>query len=226
MTRGVSSMATREVLAELAGLYRREGKEVSLESIGGVDAVRRPRSGEAFDFAILADTAMTSLETAGRVVRGTRVAVATSGVAIAVRPGSAPPDIGSEAAVRAAILAASSIGYSSGPSGTHLVRLFERWGIAEAIRSRIVQPPPGVPVGTLVASGQVELGFQQLSELIHLPGIDVVGPLPPEIQATTTFSGGVCAASADPAAARAWLAFITSPGTDGPKRRHGMEPPA
>ena len=226
MTRGVSSMATREVLAELAGLYRREGKEVGVESIGGVDAVRRIEAGEAFDFAILADTAMTSLETAGRVVRGTRVAVATSGVAIAVRAGSAPPDIGSETAVRAAILAASSIGYSSGPSGTHLVRLFERWGIAEAIRSRIVQPPPGVPVGTLVASGQVELGFQQLSELIHLAGIVVAGPLPPEIQATTTFSGGVCATSADPAAARAWLAFVTSPSTDGLKRRHGMEPPA
>jgi molybdate transport system substrate-binding protein len=106
----------------------------------------------------------------------------------------------------------------------HLARLFERWGIADAIRTRIVQAPPGIPVGSLVADGQVELGFQQLSELMHLPGIDVLGPLPPSIQITTTFCAGVTALSTQPEAAREMLEFMASPAAAGAKRSHGMEP--
>jgi len=102
--------------------------------------------------------------------------------------------------------------------------LFERWGIADEIAPRIVQAPPGIPVGTLVARGDVELGFQQLSELMHLPGIDVIGPLPAEIQVVTVFSAAVCTASNCPAAAKALLAFLASPEADAAKRRHGMEP--
>jgi molybdate transport system substrate-binding protein len=224
---GISSMATREVLADLAAAYRSaSGIEVAIESVGGVDAARRIRAGESFDMAVLSDDVIGSLESESRVVPGTRVAVAASGVAVAVRAGAPLPDIGSGDAVRRALLEASGIGYSTGPSGTHLARLFERWGIAETIRSRIVQAPPGVAVATLVASGQVQIGFQQLSELIHKPGIHVVGVLPPEIQVTTLFSAGVCATSTQAEAARAWLAFIASPESEGAKRRHGMEPPA
>ena len=102
--------------------------------------------------------------------------------------------------------------------------MFERWGIADAIAPRIVQASPGLPVGTLVARGDVELGFQQLSELMHLPGIDVIGPLPPEIQAETVFSAAVCNASKCPAAAEALLSFLTSSEADAAKRRHGLEP--
>jgi molybdate transport system substrate-binding protein len=102
--------------------------------------------------------------------------------------------------------------------------LFERWGIADALAPRIVQAPPGVPVGTLVARGDVELGFQQLSELMHLPGIDVIGLLPPEIQVTTVFSSAVCTASNSSAAAKAFLSFLASSEADAAKRRHGMEP--
>jgi molybdate transport system substrate-binding protein len=102
--------------------------------------------------------------------------------------------------------------------------LFERWGIADVIAPRVVQASPGVPVGTLVARGDVELGFQQLSELMHLPGIDVIGLLPPEIQVTTVFSAAVCTASSYPAAAEALLSFLASAEADAAKRRHGMEP--
>lgn len=220
-------MATREVLAELAELYRRKaGIGVAIESVGGVEAARRVRADEPFDVVVLADEALASLESEGRVVRGTRVAVATSGVAVAVRAGAPLPDIGTEGSVRDAVLNASSIGYSTGPSGVHLTRLFEGWGITEAISSRVVKPPPGVPIATLVASGQVEIGFQQLSELVHQPGIQVVGELPPEIQVTTIFSGGICATSTQHEAARGWLSFIIAPGSGDVKRRHGMEPPS
>jgi molybdate transport system substrate-binding protein len=122
------------------------------------------------------------------------------------------------------VSAARSLGYSTGPSGVALAKLFERWGIAEELKSRIVQAPPGVPVGTLVARGEVELGFQQLSELMNLPGIDVLGPLPPAIQIITTFSGGTASASTQPDAARALLTFMASPAAAEVKRQNGMEP--
>src|SRR5512138_496774 len=124
---------------------------VTLKSVGGVDAAKRVRAGEAFDAVVLASDAIDKLLDEGRIVAGSRVDVARSGVAIAVPAGASHPAIDSEDAVRRAVLAARSLGYSTGPSGTHLARLFERWGIASEVESRIVQAPPGVPVGTLVA---------------------------------------------------------------------------
>jgi len=222
---GISSMAARHVLAELANVYeRRSGQRVAIESVGGVDAARRVQGGEAFDFVVLAADAIDQLARSARIDPGSRTDLARSGVAIAVAAGARRPDVGDEPAVRRAVLAARTIGYSTGPSGAHLARLFERWGIAEAIAPRIVQATPGVPVGTLVARGDVELGFQQLSELIHLPGIDVIGLLPPEIQLVTVFSAAVCTTSARPEVARALLSFMGSSEADAAKRRHGMEP--
>lgn len=222
---GISSMATRQLLAELAAAYeQRAACVVAIESVGGVDAARRVMAGEAFDVVVLAADAIDKLEAAGRIVAGSKVDLVTSGVAVAVRAGAPRPDIGSEDAMKRAVLAARSIGYSTGPSGVQLMKLFERWGMAEEIARRTVQAPPGVPVGTLVARGEVELGFQQLSELLNLEGIDLVGALPPAVQIVTTFSAGVCSASTQPEAARALLAFMGSPETAAAKRRQGMEP--
>jgi molybdate transport system substrate-binding protein len=222
---GISSMAMRQVLAELGDAYeQRSGQPVAVVSVGGVDAARRVADGESFDFVVLAAEAMERLATGGRVDPGSRTDLARSGVAIAVAAGATRPDVSTESAIRDAVVRARSVGYSTGPSGAHLVRLFERWGIADVIAPRIVQASPGLPVGTLVARGGVELGFQQLSEFMHLPGIDVIGLLPPEIQVVTVFSAAICTASNCPAATRALLSFLASPEGDAAKRRHGMEP--
>jgi molybdate transport system substrate-binding protein len=222
---GISSMAMRHVLDELRGVYEQQsGRSVAVASVGGVDAARRIDEGEAFDFVVLAADAIATLAAGGRVDPRSQMDLARSAVAIAVPAGSARPDIGSESAVRDAVLRARSVGYSTGPSGAHLLRLFERWGIAETIATRIVRAPPGVPVGALMAQGKVELGFQQLGELMHLPGIDVIGELPDDIQVVTVFSAAVCTASRQPADAAALLSFLASPQADATKRRHGMEP--
>jgi molybdate transport system substrate-binding protein len=223
--RGISSMATRQVLADLAAACRAaSGREVTIESVGGVDAARRVQAGEAFDAVFLGSDAIDKLLASGHAVAGSRVDLVRSGVAVAVKAGAVRPDIGSEDAVRQAVLAAPAIGYSTGPSGTALLQLFQRWGIADQVRDRTVQARPGVPVGSMVASGEVALGFQQFSELKDLAGIDVVGPLPRTIQITTVFSGAVCATSTQPDAVRALLAFMASPATADMKRRHGMDP--
>ncbi len=221
----ISSMATRALLADLAAAWaRRGGIELAVESVGGVDAARRVEAAEAFDLVVLAADAIDKLQASGRVVAGSRTDLVHSGVAVAVRAGAPHPDIGSEAALREAVLAARTIGHSTGPSGTALLQLFARWGLADTLRARIVQAPPGVPVGALVARGDVELGFQQLSELMHLPGIEPLGPMPAEVQIVTTFAAGLCAASTQVPQATAVLDFLRSPQTAELKRRHGMQP--
>ena len=220
---GISSMATRQLLAELVADYTKQaGIAIHIESVGGVDAAKRVQAGEPFDVIVLASDAIDKLIDAGYIDPTSKVNLVNSGVAVAVKAGATMPDISSEAAVKQAVIAAKTISYSTGPRGVALAKLFERWGIAEQIASRIVQAPPGVPVGSLVAKGEVELGFQQRSELIHLDGISIVGPLPPEIQITTTFSAGVCTASRQADAVREMLAYMTSPAATAAKLRQGM----
>lgn len=223
--RGISSMATRQVLAELVQGYAQQGGgEVAIESVGGVDAAKRVQAGEAFDVVILASDAIDKLMAAGHLLPGSKVDWVHSGVAVAVPAGAPRPDLSSEDTVRKAVLAAPSISLSTGPSGVALAKLFERWGIADEIVPRMVQAPPGVPVGSLVAQGQVALGFQQLSELLHVPGIQIAGPLPPAIQITTTFSAGISVLSQQVDAARALLAYLASPAAAEAKQKQGMTP--
>ncbi|WP_395057347.1 substrate-binding domain-containing protein [Polaromonas sp.] len=222
-------MATRQVLAELTSAFERQsGCRVTVEAVGGVDAAKRVLAGEAFDVVVLASDAIDKLLAAGHLQAGSKVDLVRSGVAAAVRAGAPLPDMASEDAVKRAVLAARSISCSTGPSGVALAHLFERWGIAGEIAGRMVQAPPGVPVGTLVARGEVELGFQQLSELLHVEGITVVGPLPAAIQITTTFSAGMHASvpvgSAQAGRVRALLDYMRSPQAAEAKLRQGMEP--
>lgn len=220
----VSSMATRELLAALAQQYQREsGIVVLAEAAGGVEVARRISAGEAADVVVLAANAIDKLIAEGRII-GARVDLVRSGIALAVRAGAAQPSVATEDDVKAAVQAAPSLSYSTGPSGVYLEKLFARWGILDEVRPRIVVPPPGVPVGSLVADGRAALGFQQLSELMNLDGITVLGALPDSIQSMTAFSGAVCAVSTQRAAAAALLDFLAAPCVAGTKQAFGMEP--
>lgn len=222
----ISSMATRSLLADLAALSMDEtpGVRIDIESVGGVDAARRVQAGEAFDGVVLAGEAIDALIAGGRVLPGSRADLVRSDVAVAVPAGTPVPDISSEAALKAAIVAAPSLGYSTGPSGVQLVRLFETWGIARDIAPRLVQARPGVPVGAMLARGEVALGFQQRSEMLGIQGITIVGSLPRAVEIITTFCGSVAATCGEVQAMRELLAFWQSPACDALKRQHGMEP--
>ena len=220
----ISSMATRKLLDELAAQYTgATGQSVSCSAAGGVDVAKRVRAGEYTDVVVLADNVIDKLIAEGHLLMGGRVDVVRSGVAVAVPATDPVPDLSSEESVRLAVLAAPTISYSTGPSGVYLEQLFTRWGIFETVKPRIVVPPPGVPVGSLVADGRVALGFQQLSELLGIDGLVVAGPLPPAIQTITVFSGAVSAQSRTPAAAAALLAQLGAPATAAVKQRHGMD---
>lgn len=218
-------MATKQILNELVARYQTaSGQAVSVESVGGVDAARRVQAGETFDVVVLARNAMDTLLAADKVVHGSLRDLVLSGVAVAVQRGTPHPDISSEVAVKQAVLSARTLGYSTGPSGVQLAKLFDRWGIAGQIKNRIVQAPPGIPVGVLIAQGEVELGFQQLSELMNVNGVDVVGMLPKPIDIVTAFSGAVASTCSNQAAATAFLEFLTSPQNAEIIRQNGMDP--
>jgi molybdate transport system substrate-binding protein len=220
-------MATKAVLAELTQAYAAQtGVSVQVESVGGVDAAKRVQAGEAFDLVLLASDAIDRLMASGHVQPGSRSDWVRSPVAVAVQAGAAKPNLSNEAAVKAAVLASPTLSYSTGPSGVYLEKLFERWGIADEVKARIVVPPSGTPVGAWVASGQAALGFQQLSELIALPGIEVVGNLPADMAFITTFSSGIASViandSARVAAVQSFLQFLASADVEDVKRKQGM----
>ena len=222
----ISSMATRQLLAELAAAFARAGGVApQVESVGGVDAARRVRDGEPFDEVMLATTALQQLERDGAVWPATLQDVVRSAVAVAVPAGREPMSVRTAQDVIALLQGAARIAYSTGPSGTHLLQLLQRWGLSATVADRLVQTPPGVPVAQWVADGQADLGFQQRSELLGQPGITVLGDLPPEMAGITTFGIARCRqCRAEPSVMDAWRSFIVSPATAQIKQRLGMEP--
>ena len=133
------------------------------------------------------------------------------------------PDIGSAEALKRTLLAAKSVGYPSGPSGVYMASLIERMGIADEIKPKLRGVPSGGTIGTIVASGECEIGFQQISELVHITGIDYVGPLPADVQRVTMFSTGIPAGAPNPEGAKALVKFLTTPASAAVIRKHGLE---
>jgi molybdate transport system substrate-binding protein len=223
--RGLSSMATRGLLAELGPLCAPGiGTALDVASLGGVDVLRRVQAGEPVDLVFLASDAIDRLVASGHLQEGSRVDLVRSEVAVAVPEGATLPDLRSESTLREAVLAAPQVSYSTGPSGVAVQALFERWGLGAVMKARTVVAPPGVPVAAILASGQAALGFQQLSELMGEPGIQVAGLMPPDARITTVFSGAISVHTPHADAARQVLAFLASDGLADIKRQHGMDP--
>ena len=221
----LSTQATQEAYLELVAQFEKaSGHKVATVFTGTLNVQKRLADGEHYDLIIMAGPAIDDQIKLGRAVAGSRVDVAKSGTGLAVRKGAAKPDIGSADALKKTLLAAKSIGYSTGPSGVYMLSVFEKLGIAGEVGAKLKQTPSGVFVGTLIASGQTEVGFQQISELVHFAGIDYVGPLPGELQRMTVFSAGIHAGAKQADAAKALVKFITAPAAAPVIRKHGLEP--
>ena len=183
----------------------------------------RLAEGEPVDLVIMAGAGLDRLIGEGKIAAGSRVDLARSGIGVAVRAGAARPDLSSGDALIRAITQAKSVAHSSSASGVYLKGLFQRLGLYDTLGDRIRQVE-GEPVGSVVARGEAEIGFQQVSELLPVPGIDFVGPLPPELQHETVFAAGIAAVAREPDAARALIAYLTAPAAAPIIRRSGMEP--
>ena len=221
----MSSAAVKEFYLELVPQFEKaSGHKVVTQWVGGLDVQKRIRAGELVDLVILARPPIEALTQEGRLAPGSRIDLAKSGVGVAVRAGAPRPDISSGEALKRTLLSAKSIAHSSGPSGDHITAMISRMGITDEVKAKILQTKPGNPVGMVVARGEAEIGFQQVSELLPVAGITFLGPLPPDVQNITVFSGGVHTAAKEPAAARALMQFLGSPAATPVIRKHGMEP--
>jgi molybdate transport system substrate-binding protein len=214
MTEGIrvmSSLAMKAACEVLAPRFEHErGTRVSMQFVGGADIGKR-----------LAAAAIDDLIGQGVVRRGSRVDLVRSIVGVAVKSGSRHPDISSAHALHRAVEAAKAVAYSSGPSGVHLAAVFERWGIA---RDKLRQTGPGIPAGGLLVTGEADIAFQQVSELLPVEGIELVGPLPEGLQLVTVFSAGTAASAPNPQGAKAFTDFLTSAAVTAELARCGLEP--
>jgi molybdate transport system substrate-binding protein len=215
----------KTVMLDLAPAFERtSGTKLAITWGSAAGLVKELEAGAAADLVILTAEAIDDLIKRGKVVAGSRVDLARSGIGIAVRKGASKPDIGSPDALKQTLLAAKSVAHSkTGMSGIYFPTVLARLGITDAMKSKIVMPEPGTPVGDVVAKGGAEIGVQQISELLPVAGVEVVGPLPATLQKITTFSAGIPSAAKEPDAAKALVTFVAKEARPllGPK---GLEP--
>ena len=223
--RVLSTQATEEAYRELVPQFEKaSGHKVTTTFTGTLDANKRLAAGESYDLIIMSGPSIDEHTKGGKVVPGSRVDVAKSGVGVGVKAGAPKPDISTVEALKKTLLAAKSIGYSTGPSGNYVVGLFQRMGIADEVKPKLKQTPTGVFVGSIIASGEAEIGFQQVSELSHFAGVDYVGPLPADVQYITVFASGIATGAKEADAAKALVKFITAPAAAASFKKRGMEP--
>ena len=221
--------AFKPVVAALAPVFEGQtGHTVRIENDTAGALARRIGNGEAFDVVVLTPAAMEPLEQAGRVARGSSVRLARVAIGVAVKQGAPLPAIGSESALRQALLAARAVAYidpaAGGSSGIYLAQLFQRMGIAAQIAPKAVLVPGGLVAQRLV-SGEADLALHQISEILAVPGVTLVGPIPAVVQNYTVYAGGLAAASADLPAARAFLELLAGERAKTVLKDKGMEAP-
>lgn len=222
----LAANAVKDSLTQAADLFEKTSGHKVVFVWGGTESLtKRTTDGEVFDLIFIARPNIDKLAMDGKLVQGSQKDFARSGVGIAVRSGLPKPDVSSRESVRTAILQAKSVAYSSGPSGFYIAELIKRLGIEEQTKDKVKQPPSGVQIGELIARGDADLGFQQISELIHVKGIDYLGPLPADIQNITTYSAGISTGSPSPEAARQFLNALATAEVGAIISKTGMTPP-
>jgi molybdate transport system substrate-binding protein len=221
----LSTQATEEAYKELVPQFEKaSGHKVTTVFTGTLGAMKRLSDGESYDLLIMSRQSIDELTKSGKVVAGSRTDIAKSGVGVAVGKGKPKPDISSVDALKKTLLSAKSVGYSTGPSGVYVITMFQKLGIADEIKGKLKQTPTGVFVGSIIANGDVEIGFQQVSELTFFPGIDYVGPLPAEVQLITVFSAGMAAGAKQADAAKSLMSFISAPAAAAVYKKHALDP--
>jgi molybdate transport system substrate-binding protein len=216
----------KTVMLDLVPQFERtRGTKVDITWGAAAALVKEIEAGADCDLAILTAEAIDDLVKRGVVTAGSRVDIASSGIGIAVRKGTEKPNISTPEALKSALLAAKSVAHSkSGMSGLYFPTVLQRLGIVEAMRGKIVIPVVPTPIGEVVAKGDAELGVQQISELLPVEGVEIVGPLPSSLQKVTTFSTGVMAKAKEPDAAKALVRFVAT-GAPPLLAAKGLSPP-
>lgn len=214
----------KEAYVELAPQFEKaNGHKITTTWAGTADVMKRIKAGEVFDAVIVASDSLEDLIDSTKVMAGSRSDVARSLIGLAVRSGAPKPDISTPDAVKKTLAAAKAVAISSGPSGVYLNALFEKLGVMAQLKPKLKVVPPGANVGETLVKGEADIALQQVSELVHYPGIQYLGQLPAEIQKVTIFSGGVPVASREPDAARAFLQFLAAPEHQGLLKKHGLD---
>ena len=220
----LASGALKDAYLELIPDFEKaSGHKVTVAWSSTTEIRRRVAAGEVADLVILGSSGTEELIKEGKLVASTRATFARSGIYVAVRANAPKPDIGSIEALKKTLLAAKSVGHSEGASGTYLVGMFQKLGIYDQVKSKASIAKANEPVGEKVARGEAEIGFHQLSELIPVKGIQIVGPLPPELQYITVFSGAIHIEAKEPDAAHALIKFLTTPGVGENIKKHGLD---
>src|SRR2546428_5937321 len=227
----LSAMGMRSFLEDLEPEFERAtGHKLSISFATAGAAVRRAQGGESADVVIATRQGIDGLVKNGKASANNVTVLASAGISVAIRKGAPKPDISSPDALKRTLLAAKSISYvdpaSGGASGIHFAKVLDRLGIANEMKSKTVFPNPKTPaeVGVLVANGEAEIGVHLIQELMSVAGIDVVGPLPGDLQNTTVFAAGIMASAKDAAAAKALVDFLGTPEPAKVIKAKGMEP--
>jgi len=227
--KGLSTIALQSVVEELVPQFEMaSGHKVSIAFGLGVAMVKRIQDGEAADFVLAPRSAIDGLLKAGKLARGSDATLARSSVGVAVRKGAPRPDISTPEALKRTLLAVRAISYSNpaygGASGVHFAKVLERLGIADEMKAKTRFPPEGGFTARLLAAGEVDLAVQQIGELISAPGVELLGPLPADLQSVTTFAAAIPLSASQPDAATALIRYLQSSAAMAVIKAKGLEP--
>jgi molybdate transport system substrate-binding protein len=220
----LASGAVKEAALELFPQFEKaSGNTVAVTWAGTVDIKKKIAAGEVFDLVIVAGPELDAFIKDGKIATGSKVDLVKSSVGVAVKAGAPKPNLKSGDDLKKALLAAKSVGYSQGPSGVYMQSLFDKMGIAAEIKAKAKVTGPGVPVASVIRSGDAEIGFQQVSELIHEAGIEFLGPIPADVQNVTVFSSGISTGAKAQTEAKALQKYLTAPAAASVIKKHGLE---